>query len=206
MKIFIDLEGVITKKGNLIGETLVPLLKDKYSEVDLWLVYERSKISNKNAEEFFDQELVNKIVKKTELHENAKELLEELKEKKIYIASNHMSIIANYLLEKNNLKKYFQKVFVSSDLEKAKPWKDFFEKIKKESNAKKTEKLVFIDDAKTNLETAKKTGFITIWVNNKDKNKRNKINYKPDYEVKNLLEIPEIIKNLKGTTPSKPLN
>jgi putative hydrolase of the HAD superfamily len=136
------------------------------------------------------------FLKFSKIHAGAKIATKTLSKKyPLYIASNHIDFIFEEELKQIKLKEFFKDFIVSKNIGLAKPDKKFYEYMLKLANVKAKES-IFIDDTKTNLETAKKLGINTIWVNNNDENKRNDISYKPDFEISNLKELIKIVSDL----------
>ena len=98
-------------------------------------------------------------------------LFQKLKEKypdiKIVIATNHVSYIRNYIGEMFGLN-YLDDFYISAELHKIKPNKDFYEYILNDLNIK-SEEMLFLDDNQDNVIGAEKLGINTIKIN-KDTN------------------------------------
>jgi putative hydrolase of the HAD superfamily len=76
---------------------------------------------------------------------------------KCYLATNQEKYRGQYMIDKMGFGKSFDKTFVSAHLGVGKPDVEFFEKVVKVIGAKKDE-VLFWDDAKENIEGAKKFG------------------------------------------------
>lgn len=94
------------------------------------------------------------------------ELLSKLREKypdtKIVIATNHLSRIRNYIGEALGVLN-LDKVYISADIHKIKPNKDFYEHIYNDMKIK-PEEILFLDDNQENIDGAIASGLNTIKV------------------------------------------
>lgn len=197
--VFLDFEGVLSKNGHFIHTDVYELIKDKLTYDEANERYSKARISEISFEEFekdYPKNWMKKALEKLVFHKGAKEFLNWAKGKyPLYIASNNIPVLCEKEMDKLKVRKYFNKIFISCYLKKKKPNDDFFEQILKES--KNPLPAIFVDDAKRNLATAKRFGFITVWVNNSKtelmKDKRNLVDYTPDYEITDLMEIKNIL-------------
>ncbi|MFA6064247.1 MAG: HAD family hydrolase [archaeon] len=202
--IFLDFEGVVTENGQFIHTLVADLCKDKISYEELNERYSQASISNLTFDEFqkgLPKDWLEKSVGKIVFHKGTKEFLDWAKDKyPLYIASNNIPVLCEKELDHLKIRKLFKKIFISCYMKKKKPNEDFFKEILKESNEKLP--ALFVDDAKRNLVVAKEIGFTTVWVNNTKTNlmedKRNQIDYNPDYEIEDLREIISIIEKLNS--------
>ena len=201
--IFLDFEGVISHNGQFIHTTVYDLVKNKMTYEEANTRYSKARVSDINFEEFekdFPKSWIEKSLNKLILHKGAKKFLDWSKGKyPLFIASNNVPILCEKEIDKLEVRDYFDKLFISCYMKKRKPNDDFFEELLKET--KNPLPALFVDDAKKNLLTAKKFGFTTVWVNNSKtvlrEDKRNLIDYKPDYEITDLMELKKILKELE---------
>lgn len=198
--IFFDLQGVLTKTGRMFSENLPRAWEPEVSEEETIRRYYKYRTLKKiNKKDFFKGVPSKKkdlFLKFSKIHPGAKIAVETLSKKyPLYVASNHIDYIFDEELKQIKLKKYFTDFVVSKDIKFAKPDKKFYEIMLKKAKVKGKE-AIFIDDAKTNLKGASKLGITTVWVNNKDGDKRNYENFKPDYEISNLKELIKIVKKI----------
>ncbi len=197
--IFLDFEGVISHNGQFIHTTIYDLIKNKITYEEVNERYSKARVSDITFEEFekdFPKGWVKKALKKLIFHKGTKEFLDWAKGKyPLFVASNNIPVLCEEELDKLNVKNYFDKIFISCYMKKRKPNDDFFEHLIKECNNPLP--ALFIDDAKRNLIIAKKFGFTTVWINNSKteliEDKRNLFNYKPDYEITDLMELKKIL-------------
>ena len=92
--------------------------------------------------------------------------LEELSEfKKVYhniqlvVATNHVSFIQDFIL--STFPNVFDKIYISANMNKIKPDKEFYLHILKDLNISEDE-LLFLDDSIKNVQGAKECGITTI--------------------------------------------
>jgi len=197
--ILIDLEGVITSEGSLIKKKIHPLVKDEISYDELHSRYQRAKVSEISFDDFckgLNKEKVLSFIDNELEREGIVPVLNELSKKyTIYLASNHIQPMGGYEVDKIGVRKYFKKLYFSSDLKIAKPDAKYFKKILDEEGLEGN-KVIYIDDAKLNLQTAQKFGITTVWMNNNDNNIRNQIDFEPDYSVKEISNLIKIVDEL----------
>ena len=124
--------------------------------------------------------------------DGAFQLLEYLYEKyDLYAASNAYSR-QHERMRISGLDKYFKKVFLSEDLGATKPTKEYFDKCFSYMGGVLNNQAIMIGDSLTaDIEGGKNYGLKTIWFNPKDKPENP--NIKPDYIVKSLSEIKNIL-------------
>lgn len=197
--IFLDFEGVISHNGHFIHTDVYDLVKDKISYEEANERYSKARTSQISFEEFekdFPKDWIKKALKKVNFHKGTKEFLKWAKGKyPLFIASNNIHVLCEKEIDKLKVRPYFDKIFISCYMKKRKPNDDFFEHIVKD--CKNPFPAIFADDAKRNLVTAKKFGFITVWVNNSkteiSEDKRNLVDYKPDYEITDIKELIRIV-------------
>lgn len=200
--VFLDFAGVISKESHLAEGYLYPNLKKLLSLKEVTNRYKLARLGKINFNEMIKdtpKELWIRHLKKAKTTPNAKIAIKGLSKKyNLFVASNHVPVLFEKELDLFCVKNYFDKLFVSYKLKINKPHKEFYELILKKSNSKANES-VFVDDAKINLVEPKKMGFVTIWfdVKKERKNKRNTINFEPDYTIHSLKEIPKILKELE---------
>ncbi|NLA33436.1 MAG: HAD-IA family hydrolase [Tenericutes bacterium] len=107
------------------------------------------------------EELIFKLYKVRE-----KDLFKNIKNKynnvKIIIATNHVSFIRNFIGEAFGIK-YLDDVIISAEIHKIKPNLDFYEHILNKYNIEPRE-LLFLDDNKDNINSAKSIGVNTLKV------------------------------------------
>jgi len=205
--IFLDFEGVITNTPMLLHKNLFNRIKNEISYENFDARYKLAKTGKMNYAEFIKGFEKHKkfLLTLIGFRKGARKVLNyfNLKEVPIFLASNHIEGLAEKEVEILNLKKYFKKMFFSYKLGLAKPDEKFFEEIIKQSglNLKKGE-MIFVDDAKRNLLIAKKFGFITVYANNgMSEDRRNLIDFKPDYDINNLSELIPIFEELNKNCP-----
>ena len=134
---------------------------------------------------------INSLKYQAELYDDVLDTIKYLKDKyRLFVASNGMTEVQVKRLEISNLNNYFEKNYVSEDIGFNKPDIEFFEFIFKDLNDYDKDNYIIIGDRlDSDIEGALNSGIKSIYIN------RNNINndIKPDYEVKSLLEIKNIL-------------
>ena len=134
------------------------------------------------------------------LDDETRETITKLYEKGYYlgIISNNSIRNVEYILKRENIKKYFKKIVISEEIKERKPnikvYLKAFEDIPKE----KYNEIAFVsDELLEDLLGVKVLGVKTIWyeqnINNKWK-KKEKVLMEPDYKIKSMKELLDIIK------------
>lgn len=143
-------------------------------ENDYELNYNEDKIERLFGKNKSDEEVISEAVKLTNLSKDEvikiiKEIIMKIydvkvdvrkikdkhKEVKLFVASNHVSYIKDFLNEK--FVNIFDDVIIYSDINAYKPDKKFYEVLIKRSNVKPNE-ILFLDDRLENVEAAIKCG------------------------------------------------
>ena len=175
--VFFDFFGVISSE-------VAPFFFRKYFSNE-----EADKIKNEicslgDIGEIIEEDFYKKISERVELTPNqvAKELqgfvhineqlvemIKSIKQKyPVYLLSNAVSGFLRRILENNDLYQLFDKVFISSEMKIAKPNKEFFEYVLKETGVNPQD-AVFVDDNPNNINGAKDCGIEGIlFVGNQD--------------------------------------
>ena len=110
----------------------------------------------------------------------------------INIVTNGPTVPAKSKLEKIEISKYINLVFTAEEAGFMKPHKEFFEKFyKKIDNAKVDEMLIVGDELEKDVLAGIENNIDTCWLNLK--NYRNDTAIKPNMEIKELLELKNIL-------------
>ena len=159
-----DLVGVLVKEKDISLTNLESQLERLFGPniSDLEYLNEARKIVN--DDNLINTTTINIINKLYEIKDTS--LLEKLRNKypniKLVLATNHLSMINDYI-NKNFI---FDNIFISADIHKIKPNKDFYYEIIDKMKCNPNE-ILFLDDNKENIEGAKNCELNTILV---DKN------------------------------------
>ena len=144
-------------------------LFEQYETINksLWRSFERGEISNKvvTSERFIrffalfgievdgsevDNRFRSYLAEGNQLFEGIVEMLEKLSlTHKLYIASNGIGITQHTRLKNNNLNKYFDKIFISEEIDSKKPDREFFDIILKEVGVEDKGEVLMIGDTLT---------------------------------------------------------
>lgn len=126
--------------------------------------------------------------------ENAKELLEKLKEEKmIQIAvTNGTKVAQNNKMKKSGMDRIFDFIFISEDIGFEKPDVKFFEHVFSKTGITDLSKVLIVGDSLTSdMKGGMNAGIDTCWYN--PKHVENTSGLKVDYEIKSLWEILKIL-------------
>lgn len=133
------------------------------------------------------------------LDEETKNTIIKLYEKGYYlgIISNNSIRNVEYILEREDIKKYFKKIVISESVKERKPNLKVYMKAFEDIPKQEYNKIVFIsDELLEDLLGVKILGVKTIWyeqeINNKWKRKE-EILMEPDYKIKSIKEILNIV-------------
>lgn len=187
--IIFDLGGVllnidyslVTKAFLALGLTDFDKLYSKAQQTKLFDLYEKGQISSEafrnHVKTCFSTPIDDNTIDKAwnamllDLPPERLHLLQQLKTKhRIFLLSNtndiHIQYINNYLQETfgiDDLSGYFEKVYLSYEVGMRKPDAEIFELVLSENNLDPNETL-FIDDSIQHIESAKKLGIHTYWL------------------------------------------
>lgn len=133
------------------------------------------------------------------LDDETRETIVKLYEKGYYlgIISNNSIRNVEYILKREDIRKYFKKVVISEEVKERKPNLKVYMKAFEEIPKEQYNKIVFVsDELLEDLLGVKVLGVKTIWyeqnINNKWKKKED-ILIEPDYKIKSMKELLDII-------------
>ena len=169
-------------------------VKDKYEMIsnlcELAGFKNNEKLIN-NLIEIWDNEVYT-----SPIYPEAISVLKKLKEKyKLALISNTEQISAEYVIEKYNLKEYFDVIILSCDVGSLKPNPKIFKIALKKLKTKPGETLMVGDSFKNDIIGAKKLRIKTVWINRKNKTLPN--TKEADFIIKNLTELIPILEKLE---------
>lgn len=136
----------------------------------------------------------NRLKEGAYLLDNAMEICQELHENKIKlgVASNGGNDIQIRRIKKIGLDKYLDYMFVSEEIGYNKPHKEYFEHIFQKIEDIPKKKIMMVGDSLTaDIQGGKNAGIITYWYNPNGESSIE--NIKPDYEIKDLLELRKLV-------------
>lgn len=157
-----DLIGVLLRENDYV-------LSDQEDKIE--------RLFGKNSS---DEEVINKAMKLTGLSEDAvvneikkiissiydvvidlREIKNKYKDVKLFVASNHVSYVKDFIREKyGNL---FDKIIISASLGSYKPKKAFFEALINQAKVK-PEEILFLDDRQENVDAALAVGIKAVLI------------------------------------------
>ena len=133
------------------------------------------------------------------LDEQTRETIVKLYEKGYYlgIISNNSIRNVEYILERENIKKYFKKIVISEEVRERKPNLKVYMKAFEEIQKEEYNKIAFVsDELLEDLLGVKVLGVNTVWyeqnINNKWK-KKEEVLIEPDYKIKSMKELLDIV-------------
>lgn len=160
------------------------LLQKRFTD---FFVKHNVNISGKEVNEYY----LNKLSTTSFLIENALEVLNELKGKvKIYAITNGVYNTQMKRLEKSNILKYFDKLFISEKIGYQKPRKEFFDYVFNNIEETKENCLVVGDSLSADIIGGINYGIDTCYFDRNNTNTDLLITYK----INSLLELINIIK------------
>ena len=173
--------------------TFLRTLMDRYK--DFWQITEDSldksmkvyKIDNS-----LKKELLN-LYKKLSVFPEVKQTLIKLKEKKLKLAilSNGTPTLLNGLVNSNNLNDLFDDIFSIDEVKVYKPSPKVYEMPIKKYKIKKNE-VAFLSANTWDVSGGGNYGYNPVWVN-RNNNIFDNLDFKPDYEIKNLKDISSFL-------------
>ena len=162
---------------------------------DFWQVTEDS--LNKSMKKFninqnMRSELLN-LYKILSTYPEVKKTLEELKSKnlKLAILSNGTPSLLDELVKSNSLQEFFDDVFSIETVGIYKPSRNVYDIPIKKYNISKNE-VVFLSSNTWDVSGGGNFGYKSIWVN-RNNNIFDNLDYSPEYELKNLKNLLDII-------------
>lgn len=157
-----DLVGVLVKEKDILLTSEEKKLEKMFGPNinDSEYLLEAKKIFNDDSIIIGTVEkLIDKLYEPREI-DIFKKLKERYKNIKIIIATNHISLVRNFI-EKTFESVYLDDILISAEMHKIKPDPEFYEFILKKYKIKPNE-LLFVDDNIDNINSAKKIGIETI--------------------------------------------
>lgn len=151
---------------------------------------------NQDEREF--NEILTKAFQRTGTPiKGSKSALEQLKDEcELVITSNGPKEQQYYRLENAGFSKYFSKIFISEELGCNKPNKEYFDIVFQNINNKEKSSILIVGDSiSSDIIGGKNFGIDTCWYN--ARNKQNKTNIEPNYEIKDFIELLKIIGGIK---------
>lgn len=144
--------------------------------------------------DIFNFKYRDKLKEGAYLLNNAMEICKELHINKVKmgVASNGGNDIQIRRIKKTGLDKYLDYMFVSEDIGYNKPHREYFEYIFQKIENVPKEKIIMVGDSLTaDIEGGKNAGIATCWYN--PNGEAGMENIRPDYEIKDLLELRKLI-------------
>lgn len=208
-----DEENAVKALFQEYGIAPTPLLIERYSAINLslWKQFERGEITKKDITDRRFTYLLKEMNidgDGIEYDKNYRRHLSEggikitdadivckkLKEKgyQLFIVTNGIESIQTKRFAKSGLEKYFDGVFISEKMNTQKPKKEYFDIVFNEiGSLSKSEYLIVGDSLTSDITGGKNAGIDTCWCN--FGNKENNSEVMPDYTIKSLIELLELL-------------
>lgn len=207
-----DQETAFKEAMDKIGYPYTEEMYENYNQINMgmWEMLNRGEmtaeeLSVKRFEEFFEKyhikqdaqifsSLLTEAFQKTGTPiKGSREMLEQLKDKcELVIISNGFKRQQYHRLDNARFSNYFTRIFLSEEVGYNKPDKNFFDIVLQNIENKQKSKILVVGDSITaDIVGGKNSGIDTCWYN--PKNKENKTDVKPNYEIKDFQELLKII-------------
>ena len=116
---------------------------------------------------------------------------------KLYLATNGTAAVQNSRLKSAGIRRYFEYVFISEELDCNKPSKDFFERCFQNIPDFKTEEAVMVGDSlSSDILGGINAGIKTVWFNQELIKSTNIGAVRPDCMIKTLKELPGVLETM----------
>jgi 2-haloacid dehalogenase len=128
--------------------------------------------------------------------DGAEELLSLLSEKyELYAVTNGLCAVQTRRIKDSRLDRFFRGYFISEEIGFSKPRKEFFDLAFSKIDGFERDKAIIIGDSlRSDILGGKNAGIRTCHYN--PQKKENKTGIIPDHEIKNLSELPRLLKEL----------
>lgn len=202
---------VLTGLGIAPAESIIK----RYSEInrECWDMLERGEISRERlvilrfeilreelSVDFSPEEVqktyVSALGSQHHFIDGAEELLSLLSEKyELYAVTNGLYAVQTRRIKDAALNRFFKGYFISEELGYSKPQKEFFDVAFSKIDGFEKDKAIIIGDSlQSDILGGKNAGIRTCHYN--PQKKENKTGIIPDHEIKNLSELPRLLKEL----------
>lgn len=143
----------------------------------------------------FNKEYQVRLGDKVFFSDNALETVTSLKGKvRQYAVTNGTAVAQSRKLTRSGLIKIFDDVFISDEIGYEKPTVEFFDAVQRKTGPFKKDEVMIIGDSLTSdMQGGNNADIICCWYNPLNLENKNKL--KIDYEIKDIGEIPNILKN-----------
>jgi putative hydrolase of the HAD superfamily len=202
--IIFDAWGVIYQPGNLIKEMLIPFITErnpKISENQIYKLYLKASVGEISSKEIWESlefksgypEIENLYINshRSILEPDFIQVAKNLRKRfKLGLISNDVKEWSLALLERFNIKDYFDLILISGEIKVRKPDQSIFGKFIELSNSK-PENCVFIDDRLENLRAANEFGMNCLRFIKRE----TKVAFCSEFEISNFTELVHILDN-----------
>lgn len=127
--------------------------------------------------------------------DGARELLERMRGKyRMYITSNGTALVQDRRIGASGIAEYFDGIFISERVGAHKPSREFFNRIFEQIGGERAETVIIGDSLTSDILGGINAGIHTVHYN--PKGRKNGTGITPEYEVRKLCEIPELIERI----------
>ncbi len=177
------------------GESKYPI--DKLAEYRFEIFFKKINVKYNNyklANELFKEGFAST----SSLTKNSYEIIKYLHDKKykIYVITNGIVELQKPRIINSLIGSYISDIIVSEEVGIAKPDSKIFNILLEKINLKSNEVIMIGDNLEKDIKGAQNANIISIWYNPDNKNNNTKI--LPNYEIKDLMEIQQLLKNNKN--------
>ena len=201
--IIFDVWGVIYHK-NFLKEIITPFVKKWRTDITehkIWNLYLEASLGRISSKEIWDVLGLGYMYPEIEhqylgshdgiIAPDFKQEIESLKKKfKLGIISNDVKEWSETLLDRFDIKKYFDLILISGEIKIRKPDKEIFQKFIDTSQSI-PEECVFVDDRLENLKTAAELGMHPI----RFVKREIKVSFCSEFEISSFKELSTVLNN-----------
>ena len=201
--IILDVWGVIYQR-DFLKEIITPFINNWKSSINkskIWNLYLEASLGRLSSKEIWNTlglgqmypEIENQYIKSHDgiLAPDFKQNVKILKKKfRLGIISNDVKEWSQKLLDKFNIKRYFDLIIISGEIKIRKPDKEIFQYFLDISNSI-PEECVFVDDRLENLKVAADLGMHPI----RFIRRKAKVSFCSEFEVSSFLELLHVLDN-----------
>lgn len=202
--IILDMMGVIFEACDDVGESLIPYIQERFSTISAGKIrrmYLKASLGEISSFDFWNEMNLgdeypevekNYLDDRLRIDPDFKKIAESLTENySLGVLSNEVGDWNSFLRDKFDLNKLFQVVVISSEVGYRKPDKEIYKILLNRIQSPPSE-CVFVDDGNENLRSASEIGIKTVGFVREKSN----IDFSPDSEISNFVELPRAIEEL----------
>lgn len=160
------------------------------------ILEENNIIINNDLEKTLVEYVWKDFINNNKIYLDTKPVLNQLKKLnyKLGIISDCDLDVADGIIKKHNLNKFFDVKVISSEIKSYKPDPQVFSKAVELAKCKPRE-VVYVGDSEIDIKGAKEVGLFTIIIDRGELESK-KLGIEPNYRIKKLTELPDILADL----------